>query len=186
MSSRDYAGLMRARTQADTTPATTTVEILVDIDSYAPAVKAWEAAKLATQQAEQAVHDASQGTEGGPKRRLNSASPAGKALAAHEAAQTAEGEARDAVRACFIRLHLTAPTSNDLTQARVEAEDDDGFYLALARHCLSRVTDHKGQTLEEITPEVLAAYLPVAPFGERVKVHKALDKAVEPIDFPTF
>ena len=117
---------------------------------------------------------------------MNQPSPPAQAEAELEAAQEAEKQARDALKACFVRIHLAAPSAPMMAEVAAQAGSDQvRLYDLLTRRCVIRVTDETGENLPELTADVIADYLAVAPVGERLKVSKALDQASTPVDLPT-
>ena len=179
----NYLDLLTRRDPAQR--PTTPVRLLVDADTYPTAHQAWQAATDAVAVADRRLTDARE-TDKTPPRRMNQASPVKQAeLGLFEARET-ETETRHAVEACFLTAHLAAPTSRQLTQAAADTGDDQpGLYDRLLRVCCVRVTDHDGTEIPEITGDILADWMQTAPVGERMKIVRALDEAVSPIDYPT-
>lgn len=182
-----YLDLIQKRIADPATGPAVTVDLLVDHERHQSLREAWGKAQLDVEAARKRVALAAEtsGNEG-PKRRMNQPSPLARAEAELEAAQEAEKQARDAVKACFVRVHLAAPSAPMMAEVAAQAGSDQvRLYDLLTRRCVIRVTDETGGGLPELTADVIADYLAVAPVGERLKVSKALDQASTPVDLPT-
>nr|DAT51187.1 MAG TPA: hypothetical protein [Caudoviricetes sp.] len=183
----NYLDLIQKRIADPATGPAVTVDLLVDHEQHQPLREAWGRAQLDVEAARKRVALATETSNSeGPKRRMNQPSPLAQAEAELEAAQEAEKQARDAVKACFVRIHLTAPSAPMMAEVAAQAGSDQvRLYDLLTRRCVIRVTDEAGGELPELTADVIADYLAVAPVGERLKVSKALDQASTPVDLPT-
>mgnify|MGYP000866323956 FL=1 len=182
----NYLDLIQKRIADPATGPAVTVDLLVDHEQHQPLREAWGKAQLDVEAARKRVTLAVETSSDGPKRRMNQPSPLAQAEAELEAAQEAEKQARDAVKACFIRIHLAAPSAPMMAEIAAQAGSDQvRLYDLLTRRCVIRVTDETGGDLPELTADVIADYLAVAPVGERLKVSKALDQASSPVDLPT-
>ncbi len=182
-----YLDLIQKRIADPATGPAVTVDLLVDHERHQALREAWGQAQLDVEAARKRVALAAEtsGNEGS-KRRMNQPSPLAQAEAELEAAQEAEAAARDAVKACFVRVHLAAPSAPMMAEVAAQAGSDQvRLYDLLTRRCVIRVTDETGGDLPELTADVIANYLAVAPVGERLKVSKALDQASTPVDLPT-
>ena len=181
-----YLELIQKRIADPSTGPAVTVDLLVDHEQHQPLREAWGRAQLDVEAARKRVALAAETSNEGPKRRMNQPSPLTRAEAELEAAQEAEKQARDAVKACFVRVHLAAPSAPMMAEVAAQAGSDQvRLYDLLTRRCVVRVTDETGGELPELTADVIADYLAVAPVGERLKVSKALDQASTPVDLPT-
>lgn len=183
----NYLDLIQKRIADPATGPAVTVDLLVDHEQHQALREAWGQAQLDVEAARKRVALAAAETgSDGPKRRMNQPSPLAQAEAELEAAQEAEKQARDAVKACFVRIHLAAPSAPMMAEVAAQAGSDQvRLYDLLTRRCVIRVTDETGENLPELTADVIANYLVVAPVGERLKVSKALDQASTPVDLPT-
>lgn len=183
----NYLDLIQKRIADPATGPAVTVDLLVDHEQHQPLREAWGRAQLDVEAARKRVALAAETSNSeGPKRRMNQPSPLAQAEAELEAAQEAERQARDAVKACFVRVHLAAPSAPMMAEVAAQAGSDQvRLYDLLTRRCVIRVTDETGGELPELTADVIADYLAVAPVGERLKVSKALDQASTPVDLPT-
>lgn len=182
----NYLDLIRKRVADPSTGPAVTVDLLVDHEQHQPLRETWGQAQLDVEAARKRVALATETSNDGPKRRMNQPSPLAQAEAELEAAQEAEKQARDAVKACFVRVHLAAPSAPMMAEIAAQAGSDQvRLYDLLTRRCVIRVTDETGGDLPELTADVVADYLAVAPVGERLKVSKALDRASTPVDLPT-
>lgn len=183
----NYLDLIQKRIADPATGPAVTVDLLVDHEQHQPLREAWGRAQVDVEAARKRVALAAEaGNSEGPKRRMNQPSPLTQAEAELEAAQEAEKQARDAVKACFVRIHLAAPSAPMMAEVAAQAGSDQvRLYDLLTRRCVVRVTDETGENLPELTADVIANYLAVAPVGERLKVSKALDQASTPVDPPT-
>lgn len=184
----NYLDLIQKRIADPATGPAVTVDLLVDHEQHQPLREAWGRAQVDVEAARKrvALMAAEAGGHEGPKRRMNQPSPLAQAEAKLEAAQEAEKQARDAVKACFVRIHLTAPSAPMMAEVAAQAGSDQvRLYDLLTRRCVIRVTDETGKELPELTADVIADYLAVAPVGERLKASKALDQASTPVDLPT-
>lgn len=181
-----YLDLIQKRIADPATGPAATVDLLVDHEQHQALREAWGQAQLDVETARKRVALATETSGDGPKRRMNQPSPLAQAEAELEAAQEAEAAARDAVKACFVRIHLAAPSAPMMAEVAAQAGSDQvRLYDLLTRRCVVRVTDETGGELPELTADVIADYLAVAPVGERLKVSKALDQASTPVDLPT-
>lgn len=182
-----YLDLIQKRIADPAAGPAATVDLLVDHEQHQPLREAWGQAQLDVEAARKRVALAAETSNSeGPKRRMNQPSPLAQAEAELEAAQEAERQARDAVKACFVRVHLAAPSAPMMAEVAAQAGSDQvRLYDLLIRRCVIRVTDETGGDLPELTADVIADYLAVAPVGERLKVSKALDQASTPVDLPT-
>lgn len=183
----NYLDLIQKRIADPATGPAVTVDLLVDHERHQSLREAWGRAQVDVEAARKRVALATEtGNSEGPKRRMNQPSPLAQAEAELEAAQEAEKQARDAVKACFVRIHLAAPSAPMMAEIAAQAGSDQvRLYDLLTRRCVVRVTDETGGELPELTADVIADYLAVAPVGERLKVSKALDQASTPVDLPT-
>ena len=181
-----YLDLIQKRIADPAAGPAVTVDLLVDHEQHQPLREAWGRAQVDVEAARKRVALATETSGDGPKRRMNQPSPLAQAEAELEAAQEAEKQARDAIKACFVRIHLAVPSAPTMTEDATQAGSDQvRLYDLLARRCVIRVTDETGGELPELTADVIADYLAVAPVGERLKVSKALDQASTPVDLPT-
>lgn len=181
-----YLDLIQKRIADPATGPAVTVDLLVDHEQHQALREAWGQAQVNVEAARKRVALAAETGGEGPKRRMNQPSPLAQAEAELEAAQDAEKQARDAVKACFVRVHLAAPSAPMMAEVASQAGSDQvRLYDLLTRRCVIRVTDETGGELPELTADVIADYLAVAPVGERLKVSKALDQASTPVDLPT-
>lgn len=182
-----YLDLIQKRIADPATGPAVTVDLLVDHEQHQALREAWGRTQLDVEAARKRVALATETSNSdGPKRRMNQPSPLAQAEAELEAAQEAEAAARDAVKACFVRIHLAAPSAPMMAEVAAQAGSDQvRLYDLLTRRCVIRVTDETGKELPELTADVIANYLAVAPVGERLKVSKALDQASTPVDLPT-
>lgn len=180
----DYLDLIKRRMSDAASAHTTSVELLVDQENYQELREKWKQAKAAADSAK--LHLAAlEGDENTPKTRMNQKSPVAEAKEALESAQDAEEKARAEVQACFIRVHVCAPSASAMAEVAAKAGNDQSvIYDLLTRRCVAKVTGIDGALLPELTADIIADYLAVAPVGERLKVNRALDKASTPIDFP--
>lgn len=183
----NYLDLIQKRIADPATGPAVTVDLLVDHERHQALREAWGQAQLDVEAARKRVALAAEtGGNEGLKRRMNQPSPLAQAEAELEVAQEAEKQARDAVKACFVRVHLAAPSAPMMAEIAAQAGSDQvRLYDLLTRRCVIRVTDEAGKNLPELTADVIADYLAVAPVGERLKVSKALDQASTPVDLPT-
>ena len=183
----NYLDLIQKRIADPAAGPAATVDLLVDHEQHQALREAWGQAQLDVEAARKRVALAAEASNGEtPKRRMNQPSPLAQAEAELEAAKEAEKQARDAVKACFVRIHLAAPSAPMTVEVAAQAGSDQvRLYDLLTRRCVIRVTDETGGDLPELTADVIADYLAVAPVGERLKVNKALDQASTPVDLPT-
>ncbi|WP_423859555.1 hypothetical protein [Arachnia propionica] len=183
----NYFDLIQKRIADPATGPAVTVDLLVDHEQHQPLREAWGKAQLDVEAARKRVALAAETSSSeGPKRRMNQPSPLTQAETELEAAQEAEKQARDAVKACFVRIHLAAPSAPMMAEVAAQAGSDQvRLYDLLTRRCVIRVTDETGGDLPELTADMIADYLAVAPVGERLKASKALDQASTPVDLPT-
>lgn len=182
----NYLDLIQKRIADPAAGPAVTVDLLVDHERHQPLREAWGKAQLDVEAARKRVALAAETSGEGPKRRMNQPSPLAQAETELEAAQEAEKQARDAVKTCFVRIHLAAPSIDVMTEVAAQAGSDQvRLYDLLTRRCVIRVTDETGENLPELTADVIADYLAVAPVGERLKVSRCLDQASTPVDLPT-
>lgn len=183
----NYLDLIQKRIADPAAGPAVTVDLLVDHERHQALREAWGRAQLDVEAARKRVALAAETSNSeGPKRRMNQPSPLAQAEAELKAAQEAEKQARDAVKACFVRIHLAAPSAPMMAEVAAQAGSDQvRLYDLLTRRCVIRVTDETGGDLPELTADVIADYLAVAPVGERLKASKALDQASTPVDLPT-
>lgn len=179
----DYAAIIQARLAGGATEATSHVDVLVDDQAYSPLKEAWDAAKKRLALA--ATNVVTMQDRPQPKQRMNSPSPIAEAEEQLEAARAAEAEAKRALEACFLRLHIRAPRADESAEIGLKANGDvTAIYDEYFRRCIIRVTDTEGREVG-LTPDQVAEWLKVAPTGERIKAVKAVDASVQPVDFPT-
>jgi len=179
-----YFDLIKRRLEDFHSGPTTTVEILVDHENYAQLREAWVEAQREVSLAQGRL-DLAKDDNNIPNRRMNQPSPAKAAQEGLDTAIQAEKQARDAVQACFIRVHLSAPSGGMMAEVAAKAGADQALiYDLLVRRCVAKVTSTDGAPLNDLTADVIADYLAVAPVGERMKVNRALDQASTPVDFP--
>ena len=98
-----YLDLIQKRIADPAAGPAATVDLLVDHEQHQPLREAWGQAQLDVEAARKRVALAAETSNSeGPKRRMNQPSPLAQAEAELEAAQEAERQARDAVKACFL------------------------------------------------------------------------------------
>ncbi len=181
----DYLELLRRRAKADTATLGT-IHLLVDVEGHAEAVQRTIEARRAVAAAKAAIDMADLADARGDKtpQRLNSTPPRQRLEQALDEARNKHAEAVRAEQETFITLHVAHPTTEDLT-AVSDDTDRTKFYPELLRRCMRHATDHDGNRLDELTPDVVADALPSLPHSVFAGVMRWFDDAAKPVDYPT-